>query len=199
MKKVFDAVHAIFNSYIPALVVDGCSASLNLKHALTVPKLKSKIQALATIWKEDLSDPQASYIIVELRGDGVRQRFIVSSVDFNSNHLVLSCNPEKDRVVRFTPDVHPKDGEYWEPNYRYSSEELEKRGYIKGFVSSEIANLRLTEMVQRTTGKENNASRMIQDDMFIFRACEFDLPKLVNLSEDRKWIITQEILEKCKK
>lgn len=200
MKKVFNAVRAIFDSYIPALVVDGVSASLNLKGALTVPNLKSKIQTLAKIWKNDSSDPEASYVIVELRGDDeVRQRFIVSSVNFDSNHLVLSCNPEEDKVVRFSPDVHPKDGEYWSPNHRYSSNELENRGYIKGFVRSEIANLRLTVMVQRATGKENNASRMIQDNMFIFRAGEFDLPKLVDLSEAKNWIITQEILEECRR
>lgn len=196
---VFGVVAHIFERYIPALVIDGVSASLNLQRALRVDILTEKIKALARLWKENHSNPRESYVIIELEGEESRQRFIVNHVDFDGNHLVLSYNPEKDRVVNFCHDVHPQEGEYWSPNHRYSSEELIKRGYIKGFVSAEICNIRLTKMVENVTGRKKNGSHMIQDNMFIFRGSEFDLPMLINLSENKGGIITQDILEKCKK
>lgn len=106
--------------------------------------------------------------------------------------------PHSECLYYVAPDKRPEEGEYWTSRGVSTYD-------VSGFVASKPAGERLLRMVKMVLETDEPKSWLDYREtepnwiQFKFRAEEFDIKKLDEMSLEKGGIITLDILKKCKK
>ena len=103
------------------------------------------------------------------------------------------------KCMPIVPDIRPEgEGEYWSSR---------GPGYpdISGFIKSKQAGERIDAMVDRVLGTKNHKTWLDYREFeptwiqYKFHKDEFDMEKLDKLTKDNGYVITEEIIRRCKR